>query len=307
MPSRTDGEFSRFLATCGLAAAGSSETMAELAKRYGVRRWFDFSDVVQLPAASLFPEQTEPFFFLVDRTCLLPPSGFECDFDHHRNGLRTHECALRRLTALFGTPEDGVAVNTLSATWKFERMSISIRTFLREKTTGRSDLYVRHPGLWDLCRISIDRDWVRPFTEADACLLNSLGFQDILPVSRSVWPAKRSLSTWERGLFRLAGNGPDTPPFLWKQSGAIGWRAGPLVAVFERSLGPSLLLERAQPARSAGYSRLVLRLHNPFSLEHEPADTVVLTGDKTNTLDRVAPDVSAFWECPIRSEEFADD
>jgi hypothetical protein len=82
----TDSEFTRFLLERGLAAAASTATLQDLKQRYGVRRWFDFQDVVHLPPASLFAEQTESFLFVWDRNCLLPPTELERDFDYHRNG-----------------------------------------------------------------------------------------------------------------------------------------------------------------------------------------------------------------------------
>lgn len=266
----TDHDFTRFLAGHGLAAAGSTETIEDLRRRYGIRRWFQFQDVIDLPPASLFPEQTETFFVLANRTCLLPPSEFECDFDYHRDGPRTHACALERLTALFGTPEKGVAVNTLCETWKFERMSLRIRTFLPRKTGARSPLYEKYPQLWEFCRISIDRNWVRPLTEADACALHSLGPNQILPFDPAFRPEIEYLTIWERGLFRLAEDGTilrSDAPFLWKQDANIGWSAGPWSAIFEQRLCLSLLLEQVAPARGRGYSRLLLKLHNPLSLE----------------------------------------
>jgi hypothetical protein len=160
----TDREFTGFLVSRGLAVAGSQETILDLKQRYGAERWFGFADIVRLPPASLFPEQSEPFFFETNRTCLIPPVELACEFDFHRDGPRTYACALERLSALFGTPETGIAVNTLSATWRFERASLSIRTFLREKTRARTDLYEQHPELWNFCRITIDRNWVHPIT-----------------------------------------------------------------------------------------------------------------------------------------------
>jgi hypothetical protein len=302
----TSRDFTRFLASHGLAAAGSTETIEDLRRRYGTRRWFGFQDVIDLPPASLFPEQTETFFILANRTCLLPPTEFECDFDYLRNGPRTHACALERLTALFGTPESGLAVNTLCETWTFERMSLRIRTFLPEKTGARSPLYDKYPQLWQFCRISIDCNWVRPMVEAEAGALQSLAPNQILPVDRAFRPDVEHPTMWERGLFRLAGESAifqSQTPFLWKQGIHIGWSAGPWSAIFERGLCLSLTLEQVAPARGGGYSRLVLNLHNPFSLEREPVDTVLLAGQDMHTLDRVSPEVSQFWELPLITEE----
>ncbi len=297
----TDADFTRFLVDRGSTVAGSAATIEDLKRQYGVRRWFDFEDVVHLPPASLFPEQTEPFLVVDNRNCLLPPNEIECDFDYYRDGHRTHACALDRLTALFGTPQKGIAVNTLSETWTFQRMSLSIRTFLKEKESGRSPLYEKNPELWNFCRISIDRNWIAPMTEADARAINS---RDILPIDRSMWRNRDWLYRWERGLFRLT-NGT-TPPFLWKQNTHVGWCAGPWSAIFDRSACESLKLDQTLPGRTAGHSELILRLHNPFSLEREIVDTLLLSGKDPNTLDRVAPAVSAFWDLPLKVEEFPD-
>ena len=299
----TDHDFTLFLVGHGLTAAGSTETIHHLKLRHGIRRWFDFQEVIDLPQVSLFPEQTEPFFARMDGTCLLPPGEFECDFDYYRDGPRTHACARDRLTALFGAPEQGIAVNTLSETWKFERMSLRILTFLREKTTARSPLYVKHPELWNFCRITIDRNWVRTATKEDVDALESLNADHVLPVERGLWHPIEHVSPWERGLFRLSATGPDARAngaFLWRQGASIGWCAAPWSATFERRLCLSVTVDRVEADRGAAYSRLALTLRNPFSLEQEPVETVILRGGHQHSLDSIASEVSAFWNLPIK-------
>lgn len=306
----TDAELTRLLVDCGLAAIGSTESLDDLKRRCGTRRWFDFADIIPLPPASLFPEQTGPFFVYPNRTCLLPATEFECDFDSLRDGPKNHACALERLTALFGTPRPGTAVNTLCETWTFERMSMTIRTFLKEKSGGRNDLYSRHPELWNVCRISIDRNWIWPMTDADAREIGSLGPHESLTMDGAFWPIARSMSMWERGLFRLANGAVNTPPgapFFWKQANRVGWSAVRLSAGFARNRCIGLRLEQATPARGSGYSRLTLELRNPFSFEQEAIETELLRGENTNSLDRTAREVSAFWNLPMRTEKFADD
>jgi hypothetical protein len=296
----TDEDFLRVLVEHGLSAAGTTETMQDLKARYGVRRWFGFADVIDLPPASLFPEQTERFFFQPHLIYLLPPNELECDFDYYRNGPRSHALALERLTELFGMPEETLTSNTLSQRWKFERMSLSIRTFLRERTTGRNPLYERHPELWNLCRITIDRNLVRPLTQADADALNSFAPNQTLPIDRTFWPTRGNLLSWERGLFRLAKGTADSTPFLWRQSADIGWRAGPWSAAFERRRCLTLELRQVLPAKGAGYSELVLQIDNPFTLESQTVGVDVLKGNDTNALDSVAPEVASFWGLPLK-------
>jgi hypothetical protein len=299
----TSADFTRFLVEHGLLAAGSAQTMQELKALYGVRRWFGFADVINLPPASLFPEQTEPFFFQPHLIYLLPPNELECDFDYYRNGPRTHALALERFTALFGAPETGVSSNTLSARWRFDRMSLSIQTFLKEKFTGRNPLYERHPELWNLCRISIDRNLVGVLTQAESATLQSLNPNQMFPVDRNLWRPLGDLLSWERGLFRLATERADAPPFLWRQGTDIGWCAGPWSAVFARRRCVALQLQRMLPGKGAGYSELAVRLENPFTLEPQIVTTTVLKGINTNSLDVVAPEVAAFWDLPLSIEE----
>jgi hypothetical protein len=273
--------------------------MYDLEKRYGRTRWFDFLDIVRLPPAALFPELTEPFFFVTHPTCLLPPTDLECDFNYHRNAERTYACALERLTGLFGAPRPTATSNTLSATWNFERMSLSILTFLRDKTSGRSPLYARHPELWDFCRISVHLNWVQP--------LRDLPFvsSETLPVAHELWPARRQLMPWDRGL--LGQDCLDSENFCWKRASLIGWRARQLAATFAWDRCDVLQLERAVPARSTGHSRLSLTLRNPFSLQQEPVNTLLLTGKDTGSLDAVAAEVADFWELPLKIAEYYSD
>jgi hypothetical protein len=303
---RTDRDFERFLVSHGLTAVASEDTMQDWQRHRGRRLWFDFQYVIDLPPVSLFPEQTEPFFFVADRTCLIPPNTFECDFDYHRDGPRTHAVALDRMTALFGTPERGVSVNTLSETWKFERMSLGILTFLRENT-AKSPLYEKHPELWNFCRISIARNWVRTTSEAEASLLRSLGPSEICQVDSVFAPRPRYSGAWDRGLFRFAANpalSRADGPFFWKRGAALGWCAGQWSAFFERPRCVGLRLEQVEPDRSPGYSRLLLTLPNPFSLEQEAVDTALLEGKEMHDLDNFAPEIARFWELPLRIDEY---
>jgi len=296
----TDSEFTGFLISRGLACFGSDETIADLRKRFGVRSWFRFQDVIELPPVSLFEEQTERFFIRDDRTCLVPPSEFECDFDYDHDALRTYERAFERLTAIFGPSKKGASVNTLESTWNFERMSLTIRTFLREKTPSRSPLYDKHPELWNFCRISINRNWVCPLTQHDARPVHSIDVQSFTS------PETRGLTMWERGLFRLAATG-DTPPQFWWIDETFGWRAGRWSASFERNSMMKLKLDQAEPGRSSGYSQLSLILPNPFSLQHEPVTTLLVAGAAPHTLDSEAQKVSTFWGLPLEIEKFDSD
>jgi hypothetical protein len=183
-------------------------------------------------------------------------------------------------------------------------MSLTARIFLPEHTRGPNELYERHPELWHKCRISIDRDWTRPFNQHDAALIDSLPRESILSLESDAWPKMRHLAPWERGLLRYTG-APASPPFLWKGDHAIGWRSGPWLAIYECASQLSLELLRMLPARGGGYSRLSVKLRNPFSLAHETVESLVLSGTPIG-LDRISEHVAAFWELPLHTVEDLD-
>jgi hypothetical protein len=108
-------DFIQFLTAHGLTAADGTRTIDQLARQYGVGRWFGFIDVVYLPLSPLFRENREPYYVRCHRpTTLVPPAEFCCDFDFTGDGFRNHQLALARFSTVFGTPEKGIAVNTWS-------------------------------------------------------------------------------------------------------------------------------------------------------------------------------------------------
>lgn len=148
-------------------------------QQYGVSRWYDFIEVVYLPPSPLFPENRERFYVpCYTPTTLVPPAEFCCDFDVTGAGSENHQLALERFSELFGTPEKGMAVNTWSHTWRFERAHLELTTFMREKTRGYNPLYQRHPELWEKCSIRIRIDPVKLLSEEEKGYLLSLSEAD---------------------------------------------------------------------------------------------------------------------------------
>jgi hypothetical protein len=297
----TDSELTAFLISRGLACLGTEETIEDLRKRFGMRSWFGFQDITELPPATLFKEQTEPFFIRDDNTCLVPPSAFECDFNYDRDSERTYRRAFDRLTAIFGSSTEGTAVDLL-ASWKFERMSLTIHRHNRsmsEEMFGPNLLYEKHPELWDFCRISIYRNWVRPLMHEE------MGPADAIGVDNFYSPDDftRGITMWERGLFRLAASG-DTLPHVWRRDEIFGWWAGRWSAAFKRGPSVKLQLDRAEAVKAAGYSRLSILLPNPFSFQHEPVKTVLLASKTPNGLDAEAQKIAAFWGLPMDTDDF---
>jgi len=304
-----DTEFVEFLVTKGLIALGSETTIQELARQYGVSRWYDFWNVVYLPPAPLFAQNTRPYFIQNDVSHCLPPTTFYCDFDCLGDGHCNHQLALAQLTEVLRHQSKNASVgNTWSNTWTFGEMSLNILTFIREKSTfaSHNPLYKRHPELWQQCRITIERNWFPELAQEEQARLESITAADTLPFPAN-WARTNAATLLERGLMRRA---PDQrKPTLWKDPGfgQIGWHAGHFAAFFDRATCIELELARIEAGRGAGSSKLSLDLHNPFSDEHERASTQILCGPDPHSLDEIATGLSAHWGVELRVAEYLND
>jgi hypothetical protein len=298
-------DFIQFLVGHGLAAADGTRTINQLAQQYGVRRWFEFIDVVYLPPSPLFSENREPYYVRCHTpTVLVPPAEFCCDFDCTGDGFRNHQVALARFSDLFGTPEKGIAVNTWSHTWRFGRASLNLSTFIREKTTGESPLYKKYPELWEKCQIWIRVDPVRPVSIEEETYLRSIPSEDQLPFPRqSEWDLSTGFPAWRRG------NLPTNRFVCWRdrRGGKLGWYLETAAAFWEARFCTALKLVRLLPGRGNGRSTIYLVMRNPFSLQQEEVAEAFLFGNEPNSLDSAAKRLAEFWDLPLRTEEYPDE
>ncbi|HLJ49353.1 MAG TPA: hypothetical protein VKU01_25240 [Bryobacteraceae bacterium] len=294
------------LVSKGLTAIGSPITIQELGRKYRIRRWYDFWDVIYLPPSPLFDENAQPYFVQNDDSHRLPPTTFYNDFDLLHDGQRNHDFALDRLTRVFGEPPKDTSVsNTRSHTWKFEEMSVNILTFIQEKTSGHNPLYRRHPELWNQCRITIERNWLWDVSPMERACLDSLSADDTLPCARIAIVQEPPLR--ERGLLRRAPDRRNS--YLWRSPdrARIGWHAGDRALFIDRAICKGLTLEQVTPARGCGYSRVKLEWKNPFSDAHETVQLGLLNGAETHTLDNFAEELAGFWRIKLKSVEYPDD
>jgi hypothetical protein len=299
----TETEFVKCLVGAGLSVVASGETMVELAARHGVRRWFDFADVVDLPPASLFAEQRAPFFFHAERLYALPPNELCCEVNVFDDGPRTHAWVRERLTALLGEGRSCGVSNTLGDRWEFGGMSLETRTFLRSATSGHNPLYQRHPELWNLCQITINRGWVQPLRPGEAERI--VGASRRLELEAAILPPSPGLADWERGFLRRMPE--NKKAYFWSEGGEVGWRAGVWATVFAREYCLGLRHQRLYPARGGGGAYLELEMRNPFGPKPEMLLVQLLRGNEMQSLDRIAASLSRFWDLPLQTDEYPDE
>ena len=255
--------------------------------------------------APLFPENRERFYVpCYTRTTLVPPAEFCCEFDVAGAGFENHQLALERFSELFGTPEKGVAVNTWSHSWWFERARLELTTFIRERTRGNNPLYQRYPELWEKSSIRICIDPIRTLSEEEKSYLLCLPKTD-----RLEFPAQnrreQSLAypAWRRG--RL----PTNQLVCWRDriKAKIGWYLSTDAVFLEAAVCTSVKLVRLSPARGSCEATVFLVMRNPFSRGHEEVIEVVLQDDHWNGLNVVAQRLREFWHLPLRVEEYPDE
>jgi hypothetical protein len=300
----TQAAFVEFLAGRGLAAVDGKRTIEQLGRQYGIRRWYDFIEVVYLPPSPLFPENRERYYVPSHiSTRLVPPAEFCCDFDFAGKAFENHQLALERLSDLFGVPEKGEAVNTWSHNWRFERANLGVTTFVREKTTGYNPLYQRHPELWEKSSIRIQIDPIAILTKEEASYLLSLASVDRLefPLQRE-WGSSAS-PAWRRGQLPTEGL------ICWRDrlQGKLGWYLPALAVFWDESFCKGIKLVRLSPGRGGGSATIYLVMRNPYSRQREEVAETVFRTDDWNGLNVAAPKLAEFWGLPLRVEEYPDE
>src|ERR1700733_12257770 len=301
----TQADFLQFLSKHGLTAVDGARTIEELRQQYGVGGWYDFIEVVYLPPSPLFPENRERFYVpCYTPTTLVPPAEFCCDFDVTGAGFENHQLALERFSELFGTPEKGIAVNTWSHTWRFERAQLGLTTFMREKTQGRNPLYQRHPELWEKCAIRIQIDPVRLLSEEEKSYLLSLSVADRIEfLTQNLRERSLAYPAWRRGCL------PTHQLVCWRDlsKARIGWYHANSAVFWEAADCSGIKLVRLSPARGGGNATVYLVMRNPFSRRHEEVAEVVLQDSDWNGLNVAAQRLGEFWNLSVKVEEYLDE
>jgi hypothetical protein len=301
----TEADFLQFLSEHGLTAVDGARTIEQLGRQYGVGRWYDFIEVVYLPPSPLFSENRERFYIpRYTPTTLVPPAEFCCDFDFTGAGFKNHQLALERFSELFGTPEKGVAVNTWSHSWSFERANLELTTFMREKNRGYNPLYQKHPELWEKCSIRIRIDPIRPLSEEEKNYLLSLPETDRLEFpTQNRWERSLAYPAWRRGCL------PTNQLVCWRDrsKARIGWYHASSAVFWEASICSGIKLVRLSPGRGSGSATVYLVMRNPFSRGHEEVTEVVLQDDDWNGLNVAAQRLGEFWDLSLRVEEYPDE
>jgi hypothetical protein len=300
----TQAAFVEFLGEHGLTGVDGARTIEQLGQQYGISRWYDFIEAIYLPPSPLFSENRERYYIpIYTPTTLVPPAEFCCDFDFTGKGFDNHQLALTRLSDLFGPPEKGIAVNTWSHTWRFERAKLMLTTFIREKTTGYNPLYQRHPELWEKCSIRIQIDPVAPLSAEEESYLLSVPLADRLEFPLQSESASLASPAWRRGhlpLDRLV---------CWRDRlrGKLGWFLPTLVVFWDNVSCNGIKLVRLSPARGGGSATIYLLMRNPYSRQRQEVTEVVLNTDAWNGLNVAAPKLAEFWDLPLQVEEYPDE
>jgi hypothetical protein len=285
---------SEFLALCAGIGLDWTTPLGELKARHGVRRWFDFTDVVNVPLGNLTPSiggvfyvhyrpQDEPW----------PCDTYVWERIARRDVMGEQAALSEELVCVFGPGEKHRATNVVGRTWETGLFRVEIRTFLKPKEDlFGNTLYARHPELWNCTTVTLQ---TRHFAFApDESLARFATLPDLLTAP------ERVASSWQwfaplirRSPDALKASLPKTRVALRRDedTGTIAIAGQELSLIFDRRCCSGLVLVRAAPERGPGYAAIEVDYRHP--LAHGNKRTITLfRASQTKALDDLAPRVA---------------
>ena len=295
-----------FLALTRRMGIDWAATLAELRRRHGVRRWFGFKDVVELPLGRLTPAIGGPF--LTDwwpQGDPWPPLEFRCELIADLDPPAQHRRLDAELTALLGPGVPSPSVNVLGTGWRIGLFTVATLTFLRERSLGPNPLYQAHPELWRMTSVTIKAD--HGCFAPDPSLAPLAAERPALVLADG---ASLLATNWFPPLVRrnppeLAGLPADG--YAVRSDGCrLVISAGELSLVADLAVLGDLELWRLAPARSGGYSRLEALL-TPASDPKRARRVTLLRSDRVDGLDATAPALARLVGLGLAIHEGDDD
>lgn len=124
-------------------------TLGDLKRRHGLRRWFDFKDVIDVPVGQLTPSLAGPFHvdYRPDDDPW-PPRFYLKDLIAENDVTAQHARLTRELEERLGPSTRQPWVDATVNTWRIGLFEIEISTITRGTMSRRNPPYERHPELW---------------------------------------------------------------------------------------------------------------------------------------------------------------
>jgi hypothetical protein len=300
---------SEFLALCARIGLDWTTPLGELKARHGVRRWFDFAEIVDVPLGNLTPSvggvfyvpyrpQDEPW----------PRDTYVWERIARRDVMAEQAALTEELVRVLGPGEKHRAINVVGRTWDIGIFRVEITTFLRQKEDlFGNTLYERHPELWDRTTVTLQ---TRHFAFApDESLARFAALPDLLtaPERFARWVH------WFAPLMRGTPDGlkaslPKTRVTLRRDVDAdtIALVGEKLSLVLVRRYCSGLVLFRAAPERGPGYARIEVDYRHP--LAHGVKRTITLFhASQTKALDDLAPRLAETLKLRLKTVDGYDD
>jgi hypothetical protein len=294
-------------------------------QRFGVRRYADWADVIELPPSSALSETPLQFRMYADQRAMdLPP---EYLFDHFvpyddaRKNFRIIEGQLRET---LGPPVVDDTSNALGRQWSFGVFGVSLTVWppeMQRSERGRNTLLEKNPRLATAASLSIRSAYA--FARPDASMQSLValihdararGVGDrvlfLNPIAvRSLRPPLPRRETRRNPGALASVLSPDDLVAWRDESGAtLGLSRTRESLVLRGTPKRCLILVRLAPARGPGGSVLLFQSDEPRN-PARPYDerTTLLEGGAPDALDPTAARLSALWGLELREEEGFDD
>jgi hypothetical protein len=301
-------------------------TRNDFARRHGVTNFYDFAQVVALPASDALSESPLTFHMYAEPSAMdLPPEYVFAYFMPHDNARKNHREIERQLEARLGRPKHDDTSNCISRRWTFGVFSVELHTFPPEKQDPvllRSNvLDQREPRFVTASSINLKSDYAhvypdgslnavaalidaaRSSTDDGAVLRLPLVESRLTREPRSIRHSRRNPRSLEAALVRGSA-----VAWVDEIGGRIGLSTRFQSLVFERTPSCSLVLVRIAPARGPGGAELELQTGpspGPY-LGHKVRAELRSCGP-TDSLDATADQLARFWNVPLIFESSYDE
>jgi hypothetical protein len=226
----------------------------------------------------------------------LPPTMYVHEF-HPTDDMKTNfDRAVEQLTAVFGQGQNASASNAFERCWRIGLFTIRVIAWPKEKNAMYSNVYEGHnPYLWMDAKIYVRPDFPFAHPTEDAG-------QPLHELFTSV-PGYALICASPEYTRRNRVAGARAAVVVGTRDGALIIRAEDRGVRIPLGEIQQVVLTRLTPAQFSGSSSLAL---NTLFLGRHQVSVAIANGDKTDSLDRVAPILAAAVAKPLTVQEYPD-
>lgn len=283
-------------------------TAAEYAEQFGPTRFFNFMDVVYLPAAAVITPFPLRFYVVATEAVFdQPAAAFSADFNLEAEAERNFRALRDAVTTVLGDGVDATVSNCLGRAWTRGAISVTVRAWPPElnrriqNVVWEADPASRHKASVEVAT-SVPCLTIDPKLAAVLALPNT----DRVEMAATQWnvtPQTPQARLNPDALVAAIGSGQVV---AWRDQGRgrVGLTGREVSLAFEARWLDELRHVIVRPGRGAGYEVLELAYRNSRG---KAVSMTLATRGEDDVLPAIGERLSKFWGVPLRVEYGIDD